>query len=213
MMRAALLGSPTAVLRLTSYVSPLLRLSSTLPDSPPAQEPEEQTQAERSPAKNVQRMKSFCRRRSLIILPAEDDVPPSNSNIQASYDSLSMSDSGGDESPDLAVSMRRLRSYAAKVVEDSALEMISIADNDSTTPPVHTAAKQCILRLRQSRSARDASTELAEAHSSSTKTNRDAGRPPLHEALDLEQMGEEERRTTRRTAMLFRIRRLRKNHF
>ena len=38
-----------------------------------------------------------------------------NSFIQASYDSLNVSDPGGEESPDLVASMRLVRSYAAKV--------------------------------------------------------------------------------------------------
>jgi len=85
-----------------------------------------------------------------------------------------------------------------------------MGENEATTFPANTGAK---LRLKHSRSARESSIALAEAHSSSTKTNRDAGRPPLHRFHDLNPPTEQETRTTKRTAMLFRLRRLRTNGF
>jgi len=86
-----------------------------------------------------------------------------------------------------------------------------MGENEATTFPANTGAK---LRLKHSRNARESSIELAEAHSSSTKTNRDAGRPPLHQFHDLDPPTEQETtRTTKRTAMLFRLRRLRTNGF
>ena len=80
--------------------------------------------------------------------------------------------------------------------------------HDAAMPPVLTGAKQGVCRLKQSRSARDSSKELALAHASSKKSPKDAGRPDPHEFLGLEPPSKHQNTTTTpHKAMLFRIRR------
>lgn len=75
--------------------------------------------------------------------------------------------------------------------------------------------KPRLLQLKQSREARDTSAVLAKAHEATLRRRssllQEGGLPNLYEALDLERPDQKVGRTTRHTAVLFRLRRLRNN--
>ena len=202
----------------TETFSPIRSLRSMFDlarDLPPE---EEEQQGPTWRVKSFRRIKSFRRR---TILPRKPDrkeimdtheaaTPPVLTGAEQGVCRL---DNRNFDTPhDVASPPLPFRLKQSRGARDSSQELALAHFLDAATPPVLTGAKQGVRRLK-SRSARDLSKELALAHASSKKWQKDAGRPDLHEFLGLEPPTRHQNTSTPHTAMLFRIRRLRKNRF